>query len=179
MIVCTFCVGMLHGWQNSWINATIRSHSTDTMTNFDFRPEGSRSSRSEASFMILPRHLVSMHSQRLRVSTRFMKTVCSCAAEGGHLHILQWARENDCPWDKYTCVLAAGGGHLHILQWARENGCPWDEDTCLWAADSGHLHILQWARENGCPWNPNECLERAIGTQHRDMKRWIEENSIP
>jgi len=76
---------------------------------------------------------------------------CAYAAEGGHLHILQWARENGCPWDKYTCAEAAEGGHFHILQWARENGCSWDEWTCAGAAEGGHLTILQWARENGCP----------------------------
>ena len=45
---------------------------------------------------------------------------------GGHLEVLKWARENDCPWDEYTCRAAAKGGHLETLKWARENGCPWD-----------------------------------------------------
>jgi hypothetical protein len=56
--------------------------------------------------------------------------------------MLQWARENGCPWglgfsggfrsgrEAETCEWAAKGGHLEVLQWARENGCPWDEDTC-------------------------------------------------
>jgi hypothetical protein len=39
-----------------------------------------------------------------------------------------------------------------VLQWARENGCPWDEETCYWAAHGGHLEVLQWVRANGCPW---------------------------
>lgn len=50
-------------------------------------------------------------------------------------------------------MVAAGNGYLKILQWARENGCPWDEDTCSFAALNGHLEVLQWARANGCPWN--------------------------
>ena len=25
------------------------------------------------------------------------------AAEGGHLAVLRWAREHDCPWDKSVC----------------------------------------------------------------------------
>ncbi len=49
------------------------------------------------------------------------------------------------------CLKAAGGGHLAVLQWAREHGCPWDEDTCRMAAAGGHIEMLQWARENGCP----------------------------
>ena len=42
---------------------------------------------------------------------------------------MQWARANDCPWDKDTRAGAAEGGHLEVLQWARANGCPWDEET--------------------------------------------------
>ena len=49
------------------------------------------------------------------------------AAEDGRLEVLQWARANGCPWDKWTCERAAEGGHLEVLQWARANGCSWDE----------------------------------------------------
>ena len=38
--------------------------------------------------------------------------------------VLQWARAG-LPGDA-----RAASGHLAVLQWARENGCPWDEDTC-------------------------------------------------
>ena len=57
---------------------------------------------------------------------------CANAAHGGHLEVLKWARENDCPWDGRTCAFAANGGHLELL--ARENGCPWDEKTGAYAA---------------------------------------------
>ncbi|KAK3240147.1 hypothetical protein CYMTET_50003 [Cymbomonas tetramitiformis] len=73
------------------------------------------------------------------------------AAGGGHLEVLQWAREHGCPRDARTCAFAAGGGHLEVLQWAREHGCPWDASTCHGAAGGGHLEVLQWAREHGCP----------------------------
>ena len=36
----------------------------------------------------------------------------------------------DVHWDECTCAYAAEGGHLEVLKWARENGCPWDEYTC-------------------------------------------------
>jgi len=42
--------------------------------------------------------------------------------------LLQWARENDCPWNEATCYWE--GGHLEVLMWAREHHCPWDETTC-------------------------------------------------
>ena len=55
------------------------------------------------------------------------------AAEGGHLVVLQEARENGCSWDMRTCSYAAMNGLLSVLQWSRENGCDWDEsrvDMC-------------------------------------------------
>ena len=60
----------------------------------------------------------------------------------GHLEVLKWARENDCPWDEGTCMCAAKGGHLDVLKWARENDCPWDEHTCTYAAGA----TSPWAR---------------------------------
>ena len=39
---------------------------------------------------------------------------CSSAAEGGHLHILQWARSEGCPWIWITCDVATKRGRLHI-----------------------------------------------------------------
>jgi hypothetical protein len=43
------------------------------------------------------------------------------AAEGGHLAVLQWAREHSCPWTSYACIFAAAAGQLEVLQWMREN----------------------------------------------------------
>jgi len=39
--------------------------------------------------------------------------------------VLQWARANECPWDKYTCVYARKHGHHDLLKWAIANGCPY------------------------------------------------------
>ena len=75
---------------------------------------------------------------------------CTEAAAGGHLAVLQWAREQGCHWGYSTCAAAAGGGHLAVLQWAWEQGCPMDEGTCSAAAGNGHLEVLRWARHHGC-----------------------------
>ena len=53
--------------------------------------------------------------------------------------VLKWARENDCPWNKWTCWWAVEHNRLEVLKWARENGCPWDEDTCKRAAAIGYV----------------------------------------
>src|SRR5689334_10072092 len=53
----------------------------------------------------------------------------SGCAENGELHLIQWLRENRCPWSKDTCDSAAKGGHLEVFKWAIGNGCEWTEDT--------------------------------------------------
>ena len=59
---------------------------------------------------------------------------CFHAALGGHLDVLQWAREHGCPWNERTCESAALGKHLSVLQWAKEHGCHYDEKVCSLAA---------------------------------------------
>ena len=66
-----------------------------------------------------------------------------------------------CPWNG-PCSRDCGG-HLEVLQWARENGCPWDEHTCSAAAKEGHLEVLQWARENGCRGTSTRARSRRAG----------------
>ena len=105
--------------------------------------------------------------------------VCECAAKGGQLEVLQWARVNGCPWGEQLCAVAVGGGHLEVLQWARANGCPWDQTTCAAAAASGRIGVLRWAIENGCPWDWFECMSGAIEFEHLDMQAWLNENKAP
>ena len=54
----------------------------------------------------------------------------TAAASNGHLEVLRWAREHNCPWSEQTCR-AAQGGQLEMLQWLREHGCPWRESTMV------------------------------------------------
>lgn len=102
-------------------------------------------------------------------------SVCTYAAYGGHLEMLQWERENGCPWDKETCAGAAMGGHLEIMKWARANGCPWDWKTSHGAKQGGHpykvmsaavlgrLDMIQWVVQNDVP-----NVKQQFGT-----RRWI------
>ena len=61
--------------------------------------------------------------------------------------MLQWARQNGCPWNEWTCSYAAHGGHLEVLQWARENGCPWGK----WTWDHTNSRCRPYLIEHGCP----------------------------
>ena len=58
---------------------------------------------------------------------------------------------------KGTCKQAAATGHLEILQWARQNNCPWNESTCKQTAANGSLKILQWAHQNKLPLEQKNC----------------------
>ena len=103
---------------------------------------------------------------------------CATLAKGGHLEVLQWAREHGCLWNEGTCEFAAEGGHLEVLQWAREHGCRWDAVTCRLAAKGGHQEMLQWAREHGCPWDSSTCHSAAADGQLETLK-WAREHDCP
>ena len=90
--------------------------------------------------------------------------VTEMAARGGHLEVLQWAREHGCPWHKGTTYAAAFWGHLEVLQWVREHGCPWHEWTTCAAAREGHLDVLQWVVDNGCLWHEDACDQHQVDT---------------
>jgi hypothetical protein len=112
----------------------------------------------------------------MRIHVRWLleeEDTCRLAAKGGHLEVLQWAREHGCHWDAWTCSKAARGGHLETLKWAREHGCPWNEFTCYKAAQGGYLVVLQWAIENGCHWNKSICC--AAAGHHVEVLQWLRE----
>jgi hypothetical protein len=51
--------------------------------------------------------------------------LCTLAARKGNLLSLQFLRETlHCTWDASVGMEAARNGHVHLLQWARQNGCP-------------------------------------------------------
>ena len=118
-------------------------------------------------------------------------------AKGGHLEMLKWARENDCPWNERTRARARGG-HLEVRV-GRANGCPGPSSAAPRAR--GHLEVLKGARErlpveradararrrpprgaegaraNGCPWT-----EQTWRTRRRASPRGAEvgyENDCP
>ena len=131
-----------------------------------------------------------------------------CAAKSGHMEVLLWLRENECPWSDLTCAVAAKYGHMDILEWARANGswdewtcsyaakggqidilkwlraqnppCPWNELTCAYAAENGHLEVLKWmrAQDPPCEWDEGTCCYAAIG-RHTDVLKWARDNGCP
>ena len=54
-------------------------------------------------------------------------------------------------WNFRVCTEAAKYGHLHILKWLREKQCPWNESVVYYAVKNQHQDLLNWAIKNGCP----------------------------
>ena len=104
--------------------------------------------------------------------------ICSGAASGGHLQLLQLAREYELPWDENTFHCAAQSGNIQLMKWARINGCRWDANTCTAAARLGKLEILQWLREENCPWDAKTC---AVAAQraHLHVLEWARSRECP
>jgi hypothetical protein len=105
--------------------------------------------------------------------------ISRCVARGGHLEVLQWAREKHCGWDVGTCAELAHCGHLETMKWARAHGCPWDMQTPKCAARGGHLEVLQWAREHHCEWYPEYMCTDAAWGMHPEVLKWAREHDCP
>lgn len=91
--------------------------------------------------------------QKLLQPQMFDKRVFAYAAGGGHMEVIRWLHERQCPWNEEACLAAARFGHLEVLQWMRERGCPWNMWCLHNAAWGGHTEVVVWARTNGCKWN--------------------------
>jgi hypothetical protein len=52
------------------------------------------------------------------------RLLCAAAARIGDLEGLKALRAGNFPWDLRTCAYAALCGHLDVLKWARESDCP-------------------------------------------------------
>ncbi|GAQ87951.1 hypothetical protein KFL_003890220 [Klebsormidium nitens] len=64
-------------------------------------------------------HMVALGTTGPAKRQHGMDTWRSCAAaKAGDLHILQWARANDCPWIAQECI---GSPHPHIVLWVLNN----------------------------------------------------------
>ena len=46
-------------------------------------------------------------------------------------------------WSSHACTAAAGSGHLDILKWLRQHDCPWDAHTFQQACSNRSAIQLQ------------------------------------
>lgn len=90
------------------------------------------------------------------------------AAKRGHLDILKWLHEKECPMPQDLCNIAATNNFLNILQWARKIGCHWDESTVYMAGYNQNLKIFKWCVQHRCPLSFN-AINVFLGTFHDNV----------
>lgn len=121
--------------------------------------------------------------------THIKGDVCCRAARHGHLHILQYAHENQYSFEeahitkalehehhdcvlfmhqhgarlpRHACLLATQyGGHLSMIKYAYQHGCELTIEMYHEAIKRGHIHIFEWLYEQGCTWNDTITLYAA------------------
>ena len=115
--------------------------------------------------------LSTLRSLHRRGRAELTVNLCTSAAKGGQLEVLEWLRENECPWDRRrarrrrlaaTSRCCSGRARTtargtrrrarrrRMLQWARENGCPWNEKTCTSRCCSGRAPTRPWDEDTCC-----------------------------
>jgi hypothetical protein len=127
--------------------------------------------------------------------------VLNIAAQGGHMHVLQWLHCNsERPWthDEQARMLSAAGmcSDLTAAKWLQANGAAWPDcfsdvwpDTSSGEPNPWPVATVQWALVSGCSWGHWEC--EAIDTQpfynsETDLQRrtrelfdWAHDNGCP
>jgi hypothetical protein len=72
------------------------------------------------------------------------------AAGRGHTAVCQYLRSERCAWNDSVCSAAAQGGHVSTLHWLREHGCPCDANkVCTAAAAGGSVAVMQYLQQQG------------------------------
>ncbi|KXZ51847.1 hypothetical protein GPECTOR_11g286 [Gonium pectorale] len=69
------------------------------------------------------------------------------AAQNGHIHICDWLKKRDRPFDKQrgAVALAARHGHRQTCDWLlREAGYPWSEEAVCEGLRRGDLDLANW-----------------------------------
>lgn len=105
-------------------------------------------------------------------------SVVGLAAQGGHLHILQYLATEGLllfPPSQQNGVLteATQHGSLPCVRFLHANGISWEATTCAAAVEYGHLHVLQWLVAHGAPFHAQALHDTAMQYAWHDIAAWI------
>jgi hypothetical protein len=103
---------------------------------------------------------------------------CVAAAQRGDLEVLKWLVSEYDTDTRVTSAVeeAARLGHLHILQWLRENCSErvcWNGLALRSAVGGNHLETARWLYEQTSPPKMRRLLELAAKFGNMDMIRWL------
>jgi hypothetical protein len=104
-------------------------------------------------------------------------TICA-AANHGNMEMVKYCVANECPIDGWACAHAADGGHLKILKYLREEvKAPWGASTVYFAACYGHLHILEYLVERKYDQYVEVACSFAAEEGHLDCLKYLHETA--
>jgi len=98
------------------------------------------------------------------------------ASRRGHLNVIQslWTDEHKYN-NGYTCMrMAADGGHVHVLEWLKGQGCLGSDQMCTFAAESGKIGALEWCLAQGFKWDLAYSIDLTVFFEHTDVLVWEE-----
>jgi hypothetical protein len=100
------------------------------------------------------------------------------AAFHGNLEMVKYCVANECPMNSAACAQAANGGHLEVLKYLREEvEAPWGWRPAILAAENGHLHILEYLVERKYDQYDEGACERAAANGHLDCLKYLHETA--
>lgn len=84
-------------------------------------------------------------------------TLSSTAATYGHIQMLEWLHQHNCPISNTIMSIAAARGDIKMLQWVKNRG--YNEDPYAYVEAVKHQHIdlevLRWLIANDIPFSIN------------------------
>ncbi|AJF97763.1 ankyrin repeat protein [Pandoravirus inopinatum] len=120
---------------------------------------------------------------RIDVNRCMWHEVARAAASGGHLDVIQWAKDVGHPWRDGICDAAARGCHLNVLSWAYdEHGCAWSDRSkakaCKRAVRRGDLELIKWLVDRGCPLDVDAMVRDAMEHDRLDILDWLHNRGV-
>lgn len=111
-------------------------------------------------------------------SAPLISNACENAARYGHLSILKFLYNNNCPLNEEVFAKACSGLNLEIVQWLHHMGCPINLKAFCYAACVGHWPILNFLESIHAPWNEFTCYN-AMKNHHLDVLIWLRKRPNP
>ena len=105
---------------------------------------------------------------------RCTEEVFCYSAQHGYLQSLEWMHRNGVPHGGFRAFTrAAAGGHLDVMQFLLDIDCPRTTRTFHEAVRNGHLRIVQWLVANDFPRNEERAFATAVFRGHADVVEWM------
>jgi hypothetical protein len=101
--------------------------------------------------------------------------VCSEAAMGVSIAVLDWLKQSGVAPDSEACNEAAFCGHMDVLQYLHAEGCQLESEVCYSAVYNDDFVMLKWAHEHGAAqdYAQEDMCDRAAKSHCIEMMAWL------